>query len=166
MLAQTAIKKCLWTEKKYDSCKIEKNLSNNTKESATQFSQINLVHQVNLDKTWNKFPMVKTVVANGRSLKEWVNITKLDSSLHFSINNHSNPFWIIWKGNLIAVNKSFGTKKCTLCMKEQTEILKASYSEKCTLINNNSEIYGSCRHKRRFHRLTRNNTGTDESDNR
>ena len=33
--------------------------------------------------------MVKTVVANGRSLKEWVDITKLDPSLHFSINNHS-----------------------------------------------------------------------------
>ena len=89
MLAQTAIKKCLWTEKKYDSCKIEKNLSNNTKESATQFSQINLVHQVDLDKTLNRFPMVKTVVANGRSIKEWVQITKLDPSLHFSINSHS-----------------------------------------------------------------------------
>ena len=51
-------------------------------------------------------------------------------------------------------------------MKEQTEILKASYNQECTLINNNSEIYGSCRHKTRFHRFTRNNTGTDESGNR
>ena len=51
-------------------------------------------------------------------------------------------------------------------MKERTEILKASYNVKCTLINNNSEIYGSCRHKTKFHRFTRNNTGTDESGNR
>ena len=51
-------------------------------------------------------------------------------------------------------------------MKERTEILKASYNQECTLINNNSEIYGSCRHKTRFHRFTRNNTGTDESGNR
>ena len=52
-------------------------------------------------------------------------------------------------------------------MKERTEILKASYTEKCTLINNNSEIYGSCkpRHKTRLRRLIRNNTGTDESGN-
>ena len=29
-----------------------------------------------------------------------------------------------------------------------------------------NEIYGSCRHKTRFHRFTRNNIGTDESGNR
>ena len=51
-------------------------------------------------------------------------------------------------------------------MKERTEILKASYNQEYILINNNSEIYGSCRHKTRFHRFTRNNTGTDESGNR
>ena len=31
-------------------------------------------------------------------------------------------------------------------------------------VNHNSELYGSCRHKTRFHRFTRNNTGTDESE--
>ena len=48
-------------------------------------------------------------------------------------------------------------------MKERTTILKCMYETPNLLINNNSEIYGSCRHKPRFHRFSLPSTGTDES---
>ena len=72
-------------------------------------------------------------------------------------------FSILWQGNSIAIQKSFGTKSCYLCMKERTHILKGMYSNAHSMINNNSEIYSSCRHKTRFHRFPHNSTGTDES---
>ena len=74
-------------------------------------------------------------------------------------------FSILWQGNPISVQKSFGTKNCTLCMKERTTILKCMYEKPHLLINNNSEIYGSCRHKPKFHRFSHPSTGTDESYN-
>ena len=48
-------------------------------------------------------------------------------------------------------------------MKERTHILKRIYSNKQSMINNNSEIYSSCRHKTRFHRFPIFSSGTDES---
>ena len=96
---------------------------------------------------------------------------------HFAstITDESNPtpkilrtrmnFSILWQGNPISVQKSFGTKNCTLCMKERTTILKCMYEKPHLLINNNSEIYGSCRHKPKFHRFSHPSTGTDESYN-
>ena len=72
-------------------------------------------------------------------------------------------FSILWQGNPVSVQKSFGTKNCILCMKERTQILKSMYQTPNLLINNNSEIYGSCRHKPRFHRFSPPSTGTDES---
>ena len=94
---------------------------------------------------------------------------------HFAstITNEPNPtpkilrtrmrFSILWQGNPVSVQKSFGTKNCVLCMKERTTILKCMYETPNLLINNNSEIYGSCRHKPRFHRFSPPSTGTDES---
>ena len=72
-------------------------------------------------------------------------------------------FSILWQGNPVSVQKSLGTKNCVLCMKERTTILKSMYKTPNLLINNNSEIYGSCRHKPRFHRFSPPSTGTDES---
>ena len=72
-------------------------------------------------------------------------------------------FLILWQGNPIAIKKSFGTKLYYLCMKERTHILKGMYSNAHSMINNNSEIYSSCRHKTRFHLFSHNSTGTDES---
>ena len=48
-------------------------------------------------------------------------------------------------------------------MKERITILKYMHKQPDLLINNNSEIYGSCRHKPRFHRFSLPSTGTDES---
>ena len=71
---------------------------------------------------------------------------------------------ILWKGNPISCVKSFGKLKCSLCMKERLEILKAlgDNSEK-RLINSNNELYGACRHKPKFHRYTTTtNSSTDD----
>ena len=93
---------------------------------------------------------------------------------HFSkfFNTESKPtpsllrekieFSILWQGNPLSVQKSFGTKTCRLCMKESTHILKELHTNPNKLINHNSKIYTSCHHKTRFHRFPKINHGTDE----
>ena len=74
---------------------------------------------------------------------------------------------ILWKGNPISCVKSFAKLKCSLCMKERLEILKAlgDNSEK-RLINSNNELYGACRHKSKFHMFTTTtNSSTDDGLN-
>ena len=64
---------------------------------------------------------------------------------------------ILWGGNLISCNKSFGKLNCYLCMHERISILESIRKDKKmkvkSCINNNSELYGSCRHKPKFHRF-------------
>ena len=71
-------------------------------------------------------------------------------------------FSILWQGNPLSVQKSFGTRTCRLCLKESTYILKKLHTNPNKLINHNSEIYTSCHHKTRFHRFPKLNNGTDE----
>ena len=65
---------------------------------------------------------------------------------------------ILWGGKPISCNKSFGRLNCYLCMHERISILESIRKDwktgvkKC--INSNSELYGSCRHKPRFHRFS------------
>ncbi len=61
-------------------------------------------------------------------------------------------FNILWRGNIVSMMKSFGTRKCKLCMKERTAILHPMNTNKGSIINSNSEIYGASRHKAGFHR--------------
>ncbi len=61
-------------------------------------------------------------------------------------------FNILWQGNIVSMMKSFGTRQCRLCMKEHTEILRHTYTNKGSIINSNNEIYEACRHKAGFHR--------------
>lgn len=71
---------------------------------------------------------------------------------------------ILWKGNPLAVVKTFGTNCCKLCAKERLEILKLTRRYPDLAINKCSEIYGSCRHKPKFHRFNQEqNASTDES---
>ena len=73
---------------------------------------------------------------------------------------------IIWQGDAISCMKSFGHLSCQLCMAERLAILKKAKEEPDKLINSRLEIYGSCRHKTRFHRYTMNGlTSTDDGDN-
>ena len=73
---------------------------------------------------------------------------------------------ILWEGNAISCNKSFGKISCQLCMNERIEILKQIKSDKKLgtnkSINSNSEIYGSCRHRPKFHRFFYHPPSTDE----
>jgi len=59
---------------------------------------------------------------------------------------------ILWQGNSISCNKSFGKLKCSLCMKERLKILFFQRENPNLIINSNSEFYGACRHKPKFHR--------------
>ena len=59
---------------------------------------------------------------------------------------------ILWQENPISCNKSFGKLNCSLCMKERILILKYSRENPNLIINSNSEFYGACRHKPKFHR--------------
>jgi len=64
---------------------------------------------------------------------------------------------IVWKGNPIGCMKTFGKKTCALCMRERLAIIDSFRWDRKKLINSNSEIYGACQHKTRFHRLEQNN---------
>ena len=65
---------------------------------------------------------------------------------------------VLWQGDPISCMKSFGTHSCTLCMQERIEILKQDRKDPNSLINSNTEIYGACRHKTRFHRYLMDNS--------
>ena len=70
---------------------------------------------------------------------------------------------ILWKGNSISCNKSFGKLNCSLRMKVRILILKHPSENPNIVINSNLEFYGACRHKPKFHRYA---TTTDQSPER
>jgi hypothetical protein len=59
---------------------------------------------------------------------------------------------IVWQGNAISCMKLFGKLNYSLCMQERIEILCTICQEESQIINHCNEIYGACRHKKRFHR--------------
>ena len=65
---------------------------------------------------------------------------------------------VIWKGNAISCGKSYGKLNCQLCMNKRIAILnnirKGKRLNQMLSINSNSEIYGACRHRPKFHRFT------------
>ena len=69
---------------------------------------------------------------------------------------------ILRQGNPISCNKSFGKLKCSLCMKERLKILSYSRDNPNLIINSNSEFYGACRHKPKFHRYAKTSPSTDD----
>ena len=62
-------------------------------------------------------------------------------------------FKILDQLNLIGVMKTFTKPNCNLCMQERLTILKKLRDKRITVMNNNSEIYGACRHKTTLHRF-------------
>ena len=69
---------------------------------------------------------------------------------------------IIWQGNPITYMKSFRKLDCLLCMKERIAILDAHKKDPKELINSQNELYGSCRHKTKFHRYYHTYTSTND----
>ena len=52
----------------------------------------------------------------------------------------------------ICAMKKFTKPNCNICMEERLTTLKKLRDKHVTIMNNNSEIYGACRHKTCFHR--------------
>jgi hypothetical protein len=75
---------------------------------------------------------------------------------------------ILWKGNPINTVKTFGSLSCALCNAEKCQIVKALNNNKNDdILNQQSEIFGACKHIPKFHRLIneqnlKQNHGTDE----
>ena len=61
---------------------------------------------------------------------------------------------IIWKGDRIRCMKSSRTLQCSICMMERKEILHRLKEDKSKVINDNSDIYSSCKCGSRFHKFT------------
>ena len=62
-------------------------------------------------------------------------------------------FKVVKQLNQIGAMKTFTKPNCKLCMEERLTILKKLREKRVTSMNNNSEIYGSCRHKTTFPRF-------------
>ena len=61
---------------------------------------------------------------------------------------------IIWKGDRIQCMKSSRTMQCKICMVERMEILERFQNDRKMLINDNSDIYSSCKCRAKFHKFT------------
>ena len=62
---------------------------------------------------------------------------------------------IIWQGDRIRCMKSARTAQCKICMVERKEILKRFQTERNMTINDNSDIYSSCKCGGSFHKFSR-----------
>ena len=71
---------------------------------------------------------------------------------------------VVWQGRALTCVKTFGTKGCALCSKERVEILKIARGSPQLAINSCNEIYGSCRHRPRFHRYKAENKKPSTDD--
>ena len=60
-------------------------------------------------------------------------------------------FKVVNKINPIGAMKIFTKPNFNLCMEERLTVLKNLRDKHITIMNNNSDIYGACRHKTNFH---------------
>ena len=73
-------------------------------------------------------------------------------------------YHILWKGNPLSTVKTFRTDHCILCNQERLNLFKWFKTKPDKLINACPEIYGVCKHKPKFHRLSTSlSSSTDES---
>jgi hypothetical protein len=70
---------------------------------------------------------------------------------------------ILWQGDPYSCSKTFGKLSCKLCQKERVALLRHSWMDELKMLNDRSELHGSCRHTARFHRLFMQ-SGTDDSE--
>ena len=70
---------------------------------------------------------------------------------------------ILWQGDPFSCSKTFGKLSCKLCQKERVALLRHSWMDESNMLNDRSELHGSCRHTARFHRLFMR-SGTDDSE--
>jgi hypothetical protein len=62
---------------------------------------------------------------------------------------------IIWQGDPFSCSKTFGKLSCSnkLCQKERVVLLRHSWMDESNMLNDRSELHGSCRRTARFHWL-------------
>ena len=60
-------------------------------------------------------------------------------------------FKVVNQLNLIGAIKTSTKPNCNLCMEERLTVLKKLRGKRVTIMNNNLDIYGACRHKTTFH---------------
>ena len=65
--------------------------------------------------------------------------TDIRKYMTFKVVNQLNP---------IGAMKTFMKPNCNLCMEERLTILKKLREKRVTTMNNNSEIFGACQHKK------------------
>jgi hypothetical protein len=70
---------------------------------------------------------------------------------------------ILWQSDPFSCSKMFGKLSCKLCKKERVALLRHSWMDEWNMLNDRSELHGSCRHTARFHRLFMR-SGTDDSE--
>jgi hypothetical protein len=68
---------------------------------------------------------------------------------------------ILWQGDPFSCSKTFGKLACKLCQKERVALLRHSWTDVANMLNDRSEIKGSCRHTAKFHRFCMR-SGTDD----
>ena len=61
---------------------------------------------------------------------------------------------IIWQGDRIQCMKTARTMQCKICMVERLEILERFQNNRKMLINDNSDIFSSCKCRAKFHKFT------------
>ena len=62
---------------------------------------------------------------------------------------------IIWQGDRIQCMKSSRTLRCNICMVERNELLSRFRNNKRDVINDNSDIFSSCKCMSNFHKFIR-----------
>ena len=62
---------------------------------------------------------------------------------------------ILWQGDRIRCMKSSRTLQCKICMVERKEILSRFRTNRSEIINDNSDIFSSCKCNSRFHKFSR-----------
>ena len=67
---------------------------------------------------------------------------------------------IIWQGDGIRCMKSARTLQCKICMTERKEILSRFRTDRSKNMNDNSDIYSSCKCDGRFHKFVQPITTT------
>jgi hypothetical protein len=70
---------------------------------------------------------------------------------------------ILWQGDPFSCSKMIGKLSHKLCQKERVVLLRHSWMDESNLLNDRSELHGSCRHTARFNRLFMR-SGTDDSE--
>jgi hypothetical protein len=70
---------------------------------------------------------------------------------------------LLWQGDPFSCSKTDGKLSCKLCQKERVALLRHSWMDESNMLNDRSELHGSCRHTARFHPLSIR-SGTDNSE--